>query len=365
MTVDYFASHELSAAPIFSETRDTNSLTWFAMPGDASPSATAAIRASGVFTPKVTGEHQFYAGATGPVRLLLDGQEVYRCDDQPPPSDLMGVLKAGEANHVAFDLIAGRPVQVVLELRYAPFRVQGLWYGVREPDDAAAMMARAEALAREADTVVLMVGESSDSGVESRDRRTTHLDADQLELIARVCAANPNTAVIVNAAHAVDLAWAEQARAVMMTWFPGEMFGPALAEVIAGDREPGGRLPVSFAYADTDYPAFDLTPDGSGGAQASVTLRNTGSRPGKAVVQAYLDGTGEDSGVSSLAGWTAVRIEPGEQIQATLKLAARVFASWDEAAHAWITPDCARRVRIGFSSRELPHAHFVRVGPSL
>jgi beta-glucosidase len=83
------------------------------------------------------------------------------------------------------------------------------------------------------------------------------------------------------------------------------------------------------------------------------------------VVQAYLDGTGEDSGVSSLAGWTAVRIEPGEQIQATLKLAARVFASWDEAAHAWITPDCARRVRIGFSSRELPHAHFVRVGPSL
>lgn len=402
MTVDFFASHDFDLPPIFSETRDTNSLTWFEMPGGASPNSEGGVRAAGFYTPQVDGEHTFYVGATGPVRLLIDGNEVYRKDDKIAASDLMGILKSGEAESVTLPLQAGKPVKVEAELRQAPFRAQGLWYGVRAPDNPAAMLARAEAAAREADLVLLIVGESSDSGVESKDRATTHLDAGQLELIDRVCAANANVCVIVNAAHAVDLSWADKARAVMVTWFPGEMFGPALAQVIVGDREPGGRLPVTFAQADADYPAFDLTPDAKidlvyaegtrigyrsfqakgiaprhalgeglgytrfalegadvapsadGGADIRVTVRNTGARAGKAVIQAYVQGVGADADVASLAGWASGHIEPGATASLTFRAPARAFEIWDVAAHAWIRPNGERLIRIGQSAADLP-----------
>ena len=409
MTVDFFPGHDFDSAPLFSETRDTNTLTWFYMPGGASPHVAGGIRAAGVFTPDMDGEHLFYVGATGPVRLRVDGEEIYRSDVQPPASDLMGVLKAGEADAVPLRLEAGRPVRVEIELRYAPFRAQGLWYGIRAPGDSRTMLEEAEAVAREADTVVLVVGETSDNSVESRDRHTTLLDPGQRELIARVCAANPNTMIIVNAGHAVDLSFADKARAVMMSWLPGEMFGPALAQVLAGDREPGGRLPLTLAMADADYPAFDLTPaengdliyaegwrigyrsfqargvaprfalgegfgytrfeltdsrlemDPDGAAVVEVKVRNVGERSGKAVVQAYLDGVEEDVGVSPLAGWAVVRLTPGEHQTVRLEIAPRAFQFWDTAAGAWRRRTGPRRLRIGLSSRELVFEHDVQV----
>jgi beta-glucosidase len=409
MTVDYFAGHDFDAAPLFSETRDTNTLTWFSMPGGASPHVAGGVRAAGMFTPESDGEHVFYAGATGPVRLTVDGREIYRSDLQPPAADLMGVLKAGEAEGTPLLLKAGQPVRVEVELRYAPFRAQGLWYGIRPPGDSTTMLAEAEALAREAAAVVLVVGETSDNSVESRDRQTTLLDPGQRELIARVCAANPNTAVVVNAGHAVDLSFADQARAVMMTWLPGEMFGPALAAVLAGDLEPGGRLPVTLAARDEDYPAMDLTPDADndvvyaegwrigyrsfqargvaprfalgegegytrfelkgssadrtpdGGIELVVELRNVGARAGKAVVQAYLDGPGDDAPVACLAGWAVARLPAGEAGSARIQVRPRSLQHWDVESGTWRTAGGVRRLRIGFSSRDLPLVHEIEV----
>jgi len=114
--------------------------------------------------------------------------------------------------------------------------------------------------AESADAVVLVVGETQDSALESADRSTTRLADNQVQLIERVTAANPRTVVVLNAAHAVDMPWAERAAAVLCTWFPGQEFGPALAAVLSGDLEPGGRLPVTFARAEADYKVFDRTP---------------------------------------------------------------------------------------------------------
>ncbi|SUJ10313.1 Periplasmic beta-glucosidase precursor [Sphingomonas paucimobilis] len=126
------------------------------------------------------------------------------------------------------------------------------------------MLARAIEAATSADAVILMIGETSDSSVESKDRPDTAIAPEQRTLIDAICAANPNTAIIANIGHAFDATWSDQASALMSAWYPGEGFGPALAAVLAGDIEPGGRLPVTLAKREGDYPALSLQPGRAG-----------------------------------------------------------------------------------------------------
>jgi hypothetical protein len=147
----------------------------------------------------------------------------------------------------------------------------------------------------------------------------------------RVRAANPRTAIVVNVGHAFDAGFARDAAALLVAWYPGQNFGKALVDVLSGRREPGGRLPMTLAAQEADYPAFDLTPDAEGnlayaegvlvgyrgmkakgttalfplgagqgytrfalanarveGGQVLVDVTNTGTRAGSEVVQAYL-----------------------------------------------------------------------------
>ena len=146
MTIDYFDNQDCDGAPLASETRDTNSLTWFHGVHEAGAlQRDAATRASGSYTASDTGGHLFYVGGTGALRLLVDGQEVFRRDEQLAPGDVMGRLKSGDADSVTVQLAAGQTVAVVAELRYAAARCQGLWYGVRGPGSAQSMMAQAVA----------------------------------------------------------------------------------------------------------------------------------------------------------------------------------------------------------------------------
>src|SRR4029078_12977155 len=101
------------------------------------------------------------------------------------------------------------------------------------------LLERAVAAARAAEVVGLVVGETQDSALESADRTTTRLADNQVQLIEHVCEANHRTVVVVNAAHAVDMPWADRAAAVLCTWFAGQELAPALGAVLSGDLEPG------------------------------------------------------------------------------------------------------------------------------
>lgn len=387
MSVTYYAGHDFAGPPLAAETRNTNSLAWFGvLPGVGPLDRPAGVRASGVFTPQASGPHRFYVGGTGSVRLRVDGQAVFAKETHLEPKDLMGALKSGVADTVEVFLRAGQAVAVEIDLLTNPGRAQGLWYGVRPPGEPEEMLADAVALAERADLVFLVVGETPDAGVESIDRPDTRLTVRQIELIERVTAANPQTAVIVNAAHAVDLTCCDAAAAVMMTWYPGEEFGSALAKVLAGDLEPGGRLPVSFAQAESDYPAFDLTPDGQGdlvladswlvgyrgfqaqgrrprhafgeglgygafaflavrilpsadgGFDVEVDVRNTGARAAKAVVQVYVSALDSATPVLQLKGFDTLRLDPGAVGLARAHLDLRAFSHWSGQAGWEITP---------------------------
>ncbi|WP_075791738.1 beta-glucosidase [Massilia putida] len=402
MTLDYFDNADCEGSPLLSETRDTNSLTWFhGVHAAGALQRAAATRASGVVTATADGPHRFYVGGTGALRLVVGDMEVFRRDEQLAPGDVMGRLKSGDADCVTVDLRAGQEVDVVVELRYTAARCQGLWYGVRGPDSNEAMMARAVAAARAADAVVLVVGETSDASVESRDRIDTRLPVEQLALIDRVCAANANTVIVTNVGHAFDTRWETQAKAVLHCWYPGEEFGRALAHVLAGDREPGGRMPVTIACTDTDYPALSLQPDvngdlrydegtrigyrglaargvaprqafgagfgyttfalsgaavepdGADGWTVTVTVRNTGTRTGAEVAQVY-----RTVPELTLVGFDKVTLAPGEARTLRVAIDRRRLQVWEGG---WTDLPGTVDLLVGRSSADLPLAVQVNV----
>jgi beta-glucosidase len=401
MTLDYFDNADCAGTPLLSETRDTNSLTWFhGVHAAGALQRLAATRASGVVTASADGPHRFYIGGTGALRLVVDGVEVFRRDEQLAPGDVMGRLKSGDADCVTVDLRAGQEVGVVVELRYTAARCQGLWYGVRGPDSNEAMMARAVAAARAADAVVLVVGETSDASVESKDRVDTRLPLEQLALIDQVCAANANTVIVTNVGHAFDTRWETQAKAVLHCWYPGEEFGRALAQVLAGDREPGGRMPVTIAHNDTDYPALQLQPDANGdlryvegtrvgyrglaargvaprqafgagfgyttfaldgavvepdggeGWTVTVTVRNTGARNGAEVVQVY-----RTVPELTLVGFDKVTLAPGEARTLRIAIERRRLQVWEDG---WADLPGTVDLLVGRSSADLPLALHIK-----
>lgn len=369
MTLDYFASTDCSGAPLSSETRATNSLVWFVGVHEQGRfNEPGSIRASGRFVASASGTHRFYLGATGEARVLVDGREVLKAGRELAAADVMGVLKSGEADVAEVVLEAGQEVSVVVEFRYAGARVQGLWYGIRTPDSAEAMLARAVEAARSADAVFLVVGETSDSSVESKDRPDTKLAAEQLHLIEAVTAANPRTAAVVNVGHAFDAEWGERCAALLVAWYPGQGFAHALASVLAGDREPGGRMPVTIARREADYCGYDLKPDADGklayaegtrlgyrgliasgtrarhafgsgfgyasfdwsdvsaqGLDVSLTVTNLSDREGADVVQVY-----RDAPECALAGFAKVRLAPGEARRVTVRLERRALRIWQD-----------------------------------
>jgi beta-glucosidase len=368
MTLDYFTNSDLDGAPHFTETRTTNSLVWFQ--GQHTQSTfdqPGAIRATGRFTASQSGTYRFFLGATGVTRLLIDGEELMCAGGPVESKDVMGVLKRGDADVAERHLEAGRQISVTVEFTYTGARCQGLWYGIRSPDSPEAMLARAVEAAQSADAVFLIVGETSDNSVESKDRKDTHLAANQIALIHAVTAANPSTAVIANVGHAFDTSWEDRAAALMLVWYPGQGFASALASVLAGDREPGGRMPVSVAMNEADYAGINTAPDANGnlayrdgvnigyraliagstparhalgsgmgyaifewcdvapdGGGIGVTVRNVSDRAGSEVIQLY-----RDTPECALIGFAKVRLGPGEEQRFTIIPEPKMTRFWD------------------------------------
>lgn len=143
---------------------------------------------------------------------------------------------------------------------------------------------RAVALARAADVAVVVVGTTEEVESEGFDRDSLVLPGRQDELVRRVAEVNPRTVVVVNSGAPVLLPWSEEVAAVLLAWFPGQEFGNALADVLLGVSEPGGRLPTGWPATERGCPppnrstAFSPTTRGCSSA-TGATVVPVGSRP--------------------------------------------------------------------------------------
>ncbi len=130
---------------------------------------------------------------------------------------------------------------------------------VPAPDDDT-MLSEAVEAARAADAAVVVVGSGPATESEGFDRPGLALPGRQDELVRRVAAVNDRTIVVVNAGMPVLMPWADQVAAVGYAWLPGQAMGAALADVLLGQAEPGGRLPVTIPAAEADCPVLHSVP---------------------------------------------------------------------------------------------------------
>ncbi|HEX4778526.1 MAG TPA: glycoside hydrolase family 3 C-terminal domain-containing protein, partial [Acidimicrobiia bacterium] len=379
--VEVFTGPDLAGAPALTSTRPTLEMLYLGAPSPDVDGAFSA-RARARFTPSTPGPHDFTLVQAGRARVVVDGVTVLDGFSDPPPRGTTFFGFGSEEATATVELAAGRAVDVVVEYASddAPI-ISAARVGVRptpSPDSAD----RAVAAARDADVVIVVAGTTNEWESEGHDRDSMDLPAGQDDLIARVVAANPDTVVVLNTGSPTTMPWAGDARAVLQAWFGGQETANAIADVLVGDAEPGGRLPTTFPVRLDHNPSFGNFPGerdevryGEGllvgyrwydarsleprfcfghglsyttftvaepvvssarvtrGERVTldVTVTNTGTRAGSEVVQCYVAPreTHLVRPPQELKAFAKVRLGPGASETVTLTLDERAFAYWD------------------------------------
>lgn len=268
--------------------------------------------------------------------------------------------------------------------------------------------ARAARLAREADASVVVVGTRWNDEGEAMpgplklggDREDLDLPLEQESLIKAVASESDRCVVVLEAGSAVTMeAWKDDVEAILMAWFPGMEGGHAIADILFGDVNPSGKLPLTFPesteqlpffdrkarsieygyyhgyrlfdregyepafahgfglsyteyrYANLELGAVEVPKDGT--IKASIDVTNAGDMAGEEVVQLYVgrEGSGIDRPEKELKGFARVALEPGETKTVTFTVEARDLACYDEGSGSWVVEPGDYKVRVGPSSR--------------
>jgi beta-glucosidase len=383
---------------LFAEHRYSTALVWFG--GEAPVAEAARLVLETVYTPDSDGlGHVGFAGqAAG--RILADGVPVVADHPVSAIDDLGAAFLNPSSATAAVAFTAARPVTLRAEFDLkestAATGTLSLTLGLA-PDnsDPDGLLAEAAAAVAQSDVAVVVVGTTPATESEGRDRTSLALPGRQDDLVRAVAATGTPTIVVVNSGAPVELPWADDVAAVLAGFFGGQEFGSALAGVLTGQSEPGGRLPMTWPGSLADVPVANTTPeDGElsyregihvgyrawlkAGAQPAypfghglsyttwawdsalwedgritVGLRNTGSRPGKQIVQVYAERA--DSVVDRPARWlvgaAVVRAEAGAVVTARVNLPRRAFQYWE---NGWMTEPGVYRLMIGPSLADLP-----------
>ncbi len=396
---------------LFTEDRRASMLVWFG--GDAPVGRTSAVELRTTFTPDASGSVRIGFAAIGRGRVYLDGELVLDEVVAAAGPDLGAALLNPPSAAAEVSVTAGLPVDLRFEFDLGA-RLDGLgdllWlrFGT-EPAavDHDALIAEAAAAAAAADAALVVVGTNSLVESEGYDRVTLALPGHQDDLVRAVAAANPRTVVLVNAGAPVLLPWRDEVAAVLVGYFGGQEMGNAVADVLLGVAEPGGRLPTTWPAADADalattpvdgaiqyaegihigYRAWLKRDDppaywfGSGlgytdieiaGVRApssvapgdtitvSAEVLNRGARDGKQVVQVYAERpmSTVDRPVRWLVGFAPVRVAAGDRVEVKIAVPTRLLAYWDDG---WQYEPGPYRLLVGTSVVDLPHAATVRL----
>jgi beta-glucosidase len=379
----------------------------FRWPDHADAGRVAQAEVSALIRATDPGTYTIGVSGIGRYRLLVDGEEVL--DEVLEPrlgADVIEtmVIPPQAAHRVELDRGEQVSIVVVNEVGSTPSPL-GIRFSLNvDPphgsDDEE--IDRAVSLARSADVAVVVVGTTEEIESEGFDRSSLALPGRQDELVERVAKANPDTIVVVNSGAPVLLPWADSVAAVLLTWFAGQEFGNALADVLLGDAEPGGRLPTSWPMHEEGLPSTQPAdgvlrydegllvgyrgyergvpapryPFGHGLGYSSwtylsmdapqkidprtelavgVTVRNSGARRAREVVQLYASRavTAVERPVRWLIGFAVVDANAGEDVTATITVGERAFQHWSPVIGGWTTEPGAFQLAAGASSTEL------------
>ena len=406
ITLDYWAdglsSYRTGAAPVFSEAGLGLKMLWMNPPSPEVPIKTLGCVARTTFTPDQTGDWSFGITGVGNSCIRLNGEAIVNDAGAPAGGSFFGL---GKAEHKATrTLQAGTAYDLVIEYeRAGSVVVAGFTVGALPPANPS-MFIEAVDLAAQSDVSIVVVGTNDDWESEGYDRSVMDLPGEQDHLISEVASVSKRTIVVINAGSPVTMPWLHQVEAVLYVWFPGQEFGGALADVLTGDVEPGGRLPVSLPRRLEDTPAGEHHPGRNGIAQyregrligyrwydtvgreplfpfghglgysttkiesahtahdtVLCTVANIGARPTAETVQVYAavvtdERVAADQPLQQLVGFVRTpTIAPGAAVDVSVRVSGRAFLRWSEEAHDWVNLDGRRELRVGTSSRSISH----------
>lgn len=395
LKVEYFANETLLGAPVHVESQSEAMAFWIgAVGGGKVDPLHFSARLTGRYVAAESGIHRVGVYAAGLAKVYVDGRLVAdawrnwtrgRTFFEEGCDEVVGEvqLEAGRAYDIRIEF-ATRPVST---LGLAAFSV-----GIGLPLGDVAI-AKAVETARTADVALVFVGRNGEWDTEGSDLATILLPGRQNELVSAVARANPRTIVVLQTGGPIEMPWLGEVAGVLEAWYPGQEAGNAIADVLLGKAEPGGRLPQTFPqrWADNptqsqdrqvypgqdgkvryeegvfigyrhydrhgiapmfpfgfglSYTRFDwshVTVDahefeGGGKVSVSLTVENTGERTGSDVVQLYV--SDPEASVPrprrELKGFEKLTLAPGERRRVTLDLDDRAFAFYSEAARHWV-----------------------------
>ena len=413
LRVEYFDNQTLTGEPVHTGTMEDAQAFWVGhvAEGKVDPLHFSA-RISGSYTPAETGKHRVGVYAAGFAKVYVDGKLVAdawtnwtkgRTFFEEGCDEVVGTVT----------LEAGRAHDIVIEFATKDFATLGLAAfaaGIGLPLGDAAIAEAVEA-ARNAETALVFIGRNGEWDTEGSDLPGIVLPGRQNELVEAVAAANPRTVVVLQTGGPVEMPWVDKVAAVLQAWYPGQEAGNAIADVLTGAVEPGGRLPQTFPvrWADNPahsqdrevYPGLDgkvryeegifvgyrhydrlgMTPlypfgfglgytrfelsdlsvddgrfEADGAVAVTLNVTNIGARAGSTVVQLYVsdDKSTEPRPAKELKAFAKLHLDAGETRSVTLALDARAFAWYREAARHWLVEAGTFTLRLGQSSVDLP-----------
>lgn len=389
MRVEYFKGRDLAGPVIATETASKGEFFWFDLPSSELDPNEFSARMTASYVPTESGEHVFGMTNAGLARLFVDDKLVVNGYDGWARGDnYFGTANVEQRQGIHLE--AGQSYKVAVEYCSSATTEEGInltavRFGVEKPLGEEAMLDAVQK-ASDADVVLLFVGRDGEWDTEGLDLPDMRLPVRQEELIDRVAAANANTIVVLQTGGPIEMPWLDKVRAVLQMWYPGQELGHAVADVLFGDVEPGGRLPQTFPKHLSDnsamvgdasvYPGKDghvryaegvfvgyrhhdtrdiepLFPFGFGlgytrfswgEAQASATtmgaegitimvdVTNIGDRTGSELVQLYVraPASAVERPDKELRAFAKLRLEPGEQGTASLVVRPRDLSYFDE-----------------------------------
>ncbi|WP_192954826.1 glycoside hydrolase family 3 C-terminal domain-containing protein [Gallaecimonas mangrovi] len=419
---EYYDNTDLSGDPELTRTEAGINFDWTEMTDvtadgtrditDVTPTiGSFGARFTGKFKPTISGRQVFKVRADGPFKLWIDGELVAQSDGTPKATDLVVTI---EKSIKTKKLTAGKLYSFKLE--YSRLRafsakygsicgVQLSWASLEPPTDLS-----------DYDAVVAVVGRDFETDGETLDHNFTLPEA-QGYMLKEVTKANSNTVVVMHGGGAMlMLPWANNAGAILHAWYSGQFGGQALAEILYGDVNPSGKLPITLdkwlkynpsyaSYSDPDdylgddakttmtyseglnmgyrgyessthkplypfgfglsYTSFsfsnlklsssDVTQDGT--INATVTVTNSGGRAGYETAELYVQPVNPsvDRPDHELKGFAKVYLEAGESKTVTIPLNARSFSYYVQSDNTWKVPAGSEfNVLVGDSSDNLP-----------
>ncbi len=355
-------------------------------PDEKVPADNFAVRWTGKIIPPKTGTYLLGIKADDGYRMYINGEQVIRKWD---------ITDSQTVDTATYDFKKGKEYHVVVEYfdRSNNALISLMW----DPDyEVGSEMKDAAEKAKQADKVILVLGlDCHNIEGEGKDLDEIELPEDQKRLAWKIYQANPNIAAVLVNGTALAVNWLdENVPAILEAWYSGEEGGTALADILFGDTNPGGKLPLTFYKSTSQLPPFydyDITkgrtymyldeeplyPFGyglsyttfsyddiqldkdqvslSGQIKVSFKVKNTGSMQGDEIAQLYvkdLDAP-EPRPIKELKAFKRISLEPGQQKTVQLTVKAEDLAKWDDCEKRFITSPGNFRVMIGSSSKDI------------